>query len=312
MNKIGIIDLGTNTFNLIVANKSTNKLDIIFKKKIPVKLGEGGISKGVISKKAYVRGLDAISKFKKEITKFKLDKVVGVGTSAIRSAANGQEFLNEIFKQFHLEIDIISGDKEAELIYFGVKNAIHLKKQPILIVDIGGGSTEFIIGNDTEIFWKKSYQIGCARLLEKFNPSDPISINEIINIEKFFKTELDNLIVQAQNFEISDLIGCSGSFESLHKMLNYNNIEKNNLNKNTSFFELDISGYNQIQKMIIESKSIDRKKIKGLIPMRSEMIVMSVIIINFILKNIGIQNIKYSKFSLKEGLLDRILKNNYK
>jgi exopolyphosphatase/guanosine-5'-triphosphate,3'-diphosphate pyrophosphatase len=64
--------------------------------------------------------------------------------------------------------------------------------------------------------------------------------------------------------------------------------------------------------MIIESKSIDRKKIKGLIPMRSEMIVMSVIIINFILKNIGIQNIKYSKFSLKEGLLDRILKNNYK
>ncbi len=169
--RIAVIDCGTNTFNLLVVELQNASFKRIYTSKIPVKLGEGGINNKVIHKIPFKRGVDALVKFKNELNKLAVVEIYAFATSAIRDAENGIDFKKEVLIQSGIEINIIDGNKEAELIYKGNKLAMDLGTGPSLIMDIGGGSTEFIIGNKEHILWKKSYRLGAARMLEKFNPS---------------------------------------------------------------------------------------------------------------------------------------------
>ena len=167
--RITIIDMGTNTFHLLIADIKNNKLDFIMQKKIAVKIGKGGINNGLILNEAKKRALDCLGMFKKISLEYKVDKIKAVATSAFRSAKNSGELLWEIKKDLGINIDVISGDKEAVLIAKGVRTAMDIGKTPIMIMDIGGGSVEFIIANKTKNLWAKSFEIGGQRLLEKFH-----------------------------------------------------------------------------------------------------------------------------------------------
>jgi exopolyphosphatase/guanosine-5'-triphosphate,3'-diphosphate pyrophosphatase len=175
MSSIAILDLGTNTFQLLIANIIDNKPVLVFEESIAVKLGEGGIEKGYISEAAFDRGLSALKQFKKSIDQYQVKLVRAAATSALRSASNGAEFLEKIRSETGIIPEIITGEREAELIYQGVRAAINMGDEKCLIIDIGGGSVEFIICNQEEVFWKRSYDIGAARLMEQFHHSDPIS-----------------------------------------------------------------------------------------------------------------------------------------
>ena len=142
---IGVIDLGTNTFNLVIAEIQHDNYRVIHKKKISVKLGEGGISKDFIAPIPFQRGLDALRIYKGILRSMSVDCFYAVATSAIRSAHNGSEFVEKVKSELQININVIDGDTEADLIYRGVRQAIDLGEKPKLIIDIGGGSTEFII-----------------------------------------------------------------------------------------------------------------------------------------------------------------------
>ena len=137
-----IIDLGTNTFNLLIAESYPGKqYKIIYKEELPVKLGEGGITKRIISPAPFTRGIEAIKKHKTTIGKFTVQNIHAFATSAIRRASNGEEFVKTVFNETGIHINIIPGEKEAAYIYKGVKLAGLLNDQPSLIMDIGGEST---------------------------------------------------------------------------------------------------------------------------------------------------------------------------
>src|SRR5688572_19632471 len=146
--KIAILDLGTNTFHLLIAgvkpDKSWKKL---LMERVTVKLGQGGIDKKVISRTAYARGMHALEGFRSSLDNHPVDKIAAFGTAALRSAVNGKVFLEEARDRFGFEINLISGDEEAELIYYGVRQAVQVAGQKSLIMDIGGGSVEFIIAD---------------------------------------------------------------------------------------------------------------------------------------------------------------------
>ena len=181
---IAVIDCGTNTFHLlIVETKADGKFKILFKESVPVKLGEGGITSKIISEMPFHRGILALKYFKNIIRKHDPYKIVAYATAAIRNAANGNDFLQEAMNETQIEIQQIDGSKEAELIYYGVRQAVKLTEEKVLIIDIGGGSVEFIIVDKNEIFWKQSFEIGAALLLEKFKPTDPITPSEINEIK---------------------------------------------------------------------------------------------------------------------------------
>lgn len=306
MSKVAIIDLGTNTFNLLVAEIENSKpYKILLSTKLPVKIGEGGLAKNYITEAAFERGIKAIEQHLSNASRFKPEKIFAFATSAVRSAENGKEFANAIKQCFNIDIAIINGDREAELIYKGVREAIPLSNQRSLIMDVGGGSTEFIIGNKNEIFWKYSFNLGVARLLEKFNPSDPILPGEIENIRHYLKTELNPLFRALENFPVEELIGSSGSFDSLAEMIAYKFYNPEIL-KNTTHYTFKLEDFYHIHEILIKSTKADRMNMKGLVSMRVDMIVISSIFIEFILHECNLKKMRLSTYSLKEGVLAEI------
>lgn len=306
MKKIGIIDLGTNTFNLLISEVEGMNHKIIHKNKIAVKLGEGGITKGFITDQAFQRGLKALEKHRDTLRMYQVNECYALATSAIRSASNGTEFAEIVKSTLNLSINIIDGLEEAELIFAGVKQAIDLEDTPKLIMDIGGGSTEFIIANKTEVFWKKSYKLGASRLLEMIQPSDPITLEEVDKIDQHLEDELDELIEMVKAYDVDCMIGSSGSFDSLAEIISCK-IGNCRDWKNKNYFQFNMHDYNYVQRNLIQSTLKERLKMKGLIPMRADMIVISVVLINYILNTLTIHDLMLSRYALKEGLIHTLL-----
>jgi len=152
--KAAVIDLGTNTFHLIVAELSPAGVEVIYKTNVPVRLGEGRINENVIIPEAFERGIKTLNDFKQEIDRHGVTLVRAIATSAIRSAGNGVDFVAAASSRAGIEIEVISGEDEASYIFNGVK-ATGIITAPSLIMDIGGGSTEFIICNPDGQLWKK-------------------------------------------------------------------------------------------------------------------------------------------------------------
>ena len=299
--RVGIIDLGTNTFNLLIIDIiKEHSIQKIYKSNLPVKLGKEGFVGGMISSLAIERGIEALQFHKNSIKEYKCDKVFAFATSAIRSAVNGSDFTKIVKTKLDIDIQIISGETEAELIYLGVKNAIKLKEEIVLIIDIGGGSTEFIIANNEKIFWKNSYPLGIARIIERFKPSDPISITEIREIENYLTIELCDLLTEISKYRICTLIGSSGSFDTFASMVSIAlNHEKQ---ENKPFYEIPVEEFEKLNQILLKSTFSERANMEGLEPMRIEMIVLASIFTKFIIKNLNIKKLFQSEYAIKEGI----------
>lgn len=308
--RIAIIDLGTNTFNLMIVETSGQST---FKKlievKIPVKIGKGGINNSIITPDAFDRGVEALKKHKETIDIYNVSQTFAFATSGIRSADNGQEFVDSVKKEVGITIQVISGDQEAEYIHKGVKQAVELNHEKSLILDIGGGSNELIISNKDNVFWKRSFQLGIARLLEKFNPSDPIQQHEVKIIEDYLHAELKPLEEALLEHPVDILIGSSGSFDTFAEMIAHDLLILEEFEGKTHF-EIDLVRYNELHDKLIRSSHHDRTEMKGLEPMRIEMIVLASIFVNFIVNKYEIKKLIRSSYAMKEGVVSDILQLN--
>jgi len=292
-----VIDLGTNTFHLIIAELSATEPNILYKTNVPVKLGEGRINDNVIIPAAFERGIATLKEFKQEIEKHQVDVVKAIATSAIRSAENGQDFVKAAREQAGIEISIVDGNQEADYIYHGVK-ATGLINCTSLIIDIGGGSTEFILCNTREVLWKKSYNIGAARLQQAYFKSDPISLEEQEQIRQRLETELIDLRTACQEYNPVQLIGSAGAFESFAIMLN----EQEDL-KLLKSSPIALTSYQNLSKKLIMSSHEERKNFKGLIALRVDMIVIASLLTNYVLNTIKPEKFSVSTYDLKMGVL---------
>ncbi len=309
MKRIAVLDLGTNTFHLLISDvftdRSTKK---VFKSKIVVKLGEGGIHRNHIAEIPFKRGIVALKHYSEIILKHKVDKVYAFATSAIRSSVNGEEFVREVLKQTGIKVSVISGEEEARLICLGVRECLTMGDRPVLIMDIGGGSTEFIIADRSTIFARHSFNIGAARLLEMFKPSDPIKASEIKKVEAFLDQQILILDAAMAKFEIAQLIGSSGSFDTFAEMIGYRFQGKNVL-KNVNCYSFNITEYRKLHQILLKSTIEERMQMKGLIKMRVDMIVLASICTQFILKRYDLKEMALSKYALKEGALSDVIKS---
>ena len=302
-----IIDLGTNTFNLLIAKRlSNNTFQKIFNTKIAVKLGQGTINSGYIADVPFQRGINALKQYQQYLLDYNVEHTFAFATSAIRSASNGIEFVTQAKKITGITITVIDGNEEADLIYYGNRMAVQMNDEISLIMDIGGGSTEFILANQHTVFWKQSYLLGAARLLEKFNLSDPITPAEIIKFNSYLKEQLQSLLEAAQLFKPMELIGSSGAFDSVVDVIagKFNSV---GLNDAQTEYSIDMEKYYFISEMIKESTLKERYHINGLIDMRVDMIVISILLIDFVLTELNLIQMRVSTFSLKEGVISKKL-----
>lgn len=307
--KVAILDLGTNTFHMIITELLYDGYRVIHREKISVKIGQGGISQGYITNAAIKRALKAMVHFKAVCDKLCVHETHANATSAFRNAQNGLDVAFRIERLTGIKVNIISGDREAQLIYQGVKRALRIGNETSMILDIGGGSNEFIICNEQKVFWKRSFEIGAQRLLDKFHKSEPISLFEKQALESFLHQELEPLYRAIKRYQPSVLIGSSGSFDTLGE-ISRQQLKINKLPGQTEY-TLPLMQFFEIYHQIICKTKVERLAIPGMIEMRVDMIVVASILINFVVNSFNFEKIRISGYSLKEGILNDILNKVY-
>ncbi|HZX57221.1 MAG TPA: exopolyphosphatase, partial [Mucilaginibacter sp.] len=217
--RVAVMDLGTNTFHLLIAEGRISDFREIVHEHIAVKLGEGGINKDIIVPEAFERGIETMKKFGSQIDACDVHQLRAIATSALRNAANGGNFIEQVKRETGITIEIVDGNHEAAFIYNGVKAAGLLSAESSLILDIGGGSVEFIIGNKEGILWKQSFEIGAARLREIFHHTDPIPPASIEALNLYLEDTLGSLFTATKEMPVHDLIGSSGAFETFAELV---------------------------------------------------------------------------------------------
>jgi len=303
MSKIAIIDIGTNTFHLMIVDlEDDNK--VLHKEKVAVRLGKNGISNNKIMPDAQERALKTLHHFKKIADSFQVTTIKATATSAVRNADNGKAFVKFIKEQSGIAIQVISGIQEAHYIYRGVKQALPISSETSLIMDIGGGSVEFIICNNEEILWLHSFEIGAQRLLDKFHKHDPIEKEDIKSLHNFLELELKPLIEQTKKYKPTKFIGASGTFDTL---IDITYASQGLKKENAATYKLTRDAFNKIYLQLIKMNKAERLAIEGMSEMRVDMIVVASCLLDFIITKNNFSTIHVSTYALKEGVLSEIL-----
>ncbi len=302
--RVGIIDLGTNTFHLLIVEKNEHHTHTLLHESRAARIGEGGINRQIITEAATVRALEVLHYFREQLDAHGIDpqKAFAFGTSAIRNAQNRDEFCATIRQATGIRIQIIDGNEEARYIYQGVAKALDLGEEPSMIVDIGGGSVEFVIGNQDQIFWQQSFEIGGQRLMEKFMRTDPLSEADRKRLYNYFDEQLIPLANAVHQYAPTTLIGSSGSFDTLVDMDYYHRTGAGPEPGQTGF-DLPLAEFYRSYEQLLTRNHDERMAIPGMIALRVNMIVVAVCLIEYILRTHGIKHIRVSSYALKEGVL---------
>jgi exopolyphosphatase/guanosine-5'-triphosphate,3'-diphosphate pyrophosphatase len=302
--KLAIIDLGTNTFHLMIAEINGRKNHIIHTEKVAVKLGKAGINQDIIQEDAIDRAIGALKDFKSKMDYEDVAKIHAFGTSALRNATNANSVTERIKSSTGIDISIISGDEEAEMIYKGIQSALDLGDETSLIMDIGAGSVEFILANGTRALWKRSIEIGAQRILELYRIHDPITSEEIKQLDQFFESSLAEVHNAIQLYPLTTLVGSSGTFDTLSDLY----CAENNIFNSESDSEtpLTIEYFHSVYHRLIKMNRTERMNMIGMIELRVDLIVVGCCLVRYVLEKYKLKQVRVSRYSLKEGALAQI------
>lgn len=293
MNK-AVIDLGTNTFNLIIASVSNRNIEVKYTTKEGVALGMGGINDGYIHEDAIQRAVSCLKHFKQACDEWNVSEIKAIGTSAIRDAKNGQAFQKLIEKETGITIEIIDGLREAALIYKGISYTCPFEKRSV-IMDIGGGSTEFIIADKNGMENAVSLNIGVSRIFQLFKFQDPLNQTDIWQIEHYLERESQGFFDDKQ---VDVLVGASGSFETFYE-LTHNTSYPHGFETQTLVFDTFL----QTLESIIHSTQAERDVNPFIIPIRKKMAPIAAVKTRWVIRKLGVKSLVISPCSLKEGAL---------
>jgi exopolyphosphatase/guanosine-5'-triphosphate,3'-diphosphate pyrophosphatase len=304
--RLGIIDMGTNTFHLLITDIVDGKVHTLVNEKSAVGLGKGGINQGIITDEAIARAINTLKEFRIILDAHQVNHVIATGTSAIRTARNKNSFIDKIKEEVSIQVEVIDGPREAELIFRAVQEAIPMDDKPHLAMDIGGGSVEFIIGDSEKIIYKQSFEIGGQRLVERFHMHDPMREEDRLTMHHYFDTVLKPLDEAIKKYKPIQLIGCSGTFDTLAEMNILHHREKILLEKQTRYL-MSLVDFKRMRTQMVQSTRAERLKFPGMIELRVDMVVVAMCLIEHVLNFIHTNAIMVSTYSLKEGVLYTML-----
>ncbi len=292
--KVAVIDLGTNTFNLLIASVEAAAFHTLYHTKIGVALGMGGINEQKLAEESIQRALEALRIYKSKCDEYEVEEIRAFGTSAIRDAKNGDAFCELVQSELGISIRVISGLEEANLIYQGVKWSYDYA-QPAMIMDIGGGSTEFILADKNGVQKAVSLNIGVSRMYQQLQLSDPITQNDIRTIENWLEEHAKGKL---DGIRCDILIGSSGTFETLHEVY-----FRKKFPDSTKCIPMSADELKSVLDDIMRSTLEERTQNPFIIPIRQIMIPIASVKIRWVMKKLGVKQLLISPFSLKEGAL---------
>lgn len=297
--KLAVVDLGTNTFHLLIARElEYGGFEEVLRESVYVHLAEEGIEN--IGDKPFARALDAVMRFRMLLDQEGVTECRATATAAMRTASNGIALQNAIKDQSGIMPEIISGDEEARLIAKGVLQAVPVRDTRFLIMDIGGGSVEFILGSGNSIDFKKSYPIGVAVLKNRWKHSYPIQEEEKQAMMAFIASETEGLPQAIGSFRPEVLIGASGTFDVLAEY-----IPSARMNEHCA--KLDADKVTRAFQEIYDADWETLKSIHWVPEERRKLITSAFCLIEHVLGLHPFQTIYTSAYAIKEGFLAEMI-----
>ena len=296
--RVASIDIGTNTILLLIAGLDVGKVNPLFEMETIARLGEGVQKKGVLSQAAMTRGFQTLSQYMQRCRSMGVERVFAVGTSALREASNAYDFLRMIEERLGLTIDIISGEEEALFSFLAVVRDLgESDNSPILVVDVGGGSTEFILGKGDRVYGWVSLPLGAVRFTEQFLFSDPVREEEWQGMEKAIQERLSQIPRAGEPVKMVAVGGTATTLASVEQGLKDFVVEK------IHHFHLTREALrNQLH--LYRSKTIEeRKNIPGLAPARADVILAGAAILSMAMEELDCPSVLVSCHGVRYGVL---------
>jgi exopolyphosphatase / guanosine-5'-triphosphate,3'-diphosphate pyrophosphatase len=302
-NRLAAIDIGTNSIrSIVVQTDASGKYKILDDEKVMVRLGEGLNHTGRISPAAWERALEALSRQKKIIDGFQVRSIEAVATSAMRKAVNGPELVQAIREQVGLEVEVISGEAEAELAALSAFHNFDLDGVRHLIFDIGGGSLELITALGTHIEEIMSLELGAVFLTETFLKSDPVTDQEHQKLRKHVRKTLKSAFSTADRSALQCLVGSGGTITSIAAMIMANRRERYD---SSHGYELLRSEVVHLLAMLLRKTDKERRATPGLSPDRSDIIVAGVTAVDEVMDFFDVNLLRVNERGIREGLILR-------
>lgn len=295
--KRAAIDIGTNSIRLLIADVG-EELKRIEKRTTITRLGKGVDSRGLLNCDAILNSIDVLMQYKKAAYDYGIDEINAIATSAVRDAANRQEFIDLVKEKTGISIEVISGEKEAELGFAGASLAVCGRK--CTVIDIGGGSTELISGADGSISVSASINAGAVRVTEKFFHSGILDSHSILNACEFIRGLTGGIIETIRALGNREIVGIGGTATTLAAIdMKLSTYDPDKVHKYVLTKDRIDDMFYMLSGMSVE----ERKKIPGLQPKRADIIPAGALILKTILEDMGSDKITISESDNLEGLL---------
>ena len=296
------IDIGTNSMHLVVARADADGgFDLLTSEKEMVRLGSGGGDMKLLTPEAIDRGIAALHRMSKVAESFGAVDLAAVATSAVREARNGRDFIQRAKAEVGIDVEVISGFEEARLIHLGVLQALQVFDKRLLAVDIGGGSTELVVGQGMDILEARSMKLGAIRLTERFFPDGVVTVERVAECRAHVKAALAPVAWELRGHSPEVSVGSSGTIATLATMAAAKRGESVRQLNGLSFTSTEL------ESVIDDILAADeRRKLSGLDEKREDIILGGSLLLSEIFRSLGISSMMMSGFALREGvLLDR-------
>ena len=296
MSKIcAIADLGTNTFQLLISPLA--EFRVMEHLQRPVGLGMGAMEEVTLQEDAMDRAIACLTEFKQvflakggDISHF-----YAIGTSILRRASNSREFQKRVFNELGIHIRIIDGIQEAEYIYAGIRNSLPERwEKTSLVMDIGGGSVEFILFKGEKVLYRVSLEIGGLRLKSLFSVDNEFNLSVVGGLDAYVSKEMKSLVEACRESKPTVLIGAAGAFETILDI-------ENRVGAAPASCELDVPAFLQHKANLDALRYEDRVGYPGMKAFRASIFPYATFLVEKVLRELEIKELWFSSYSLKEG-----------
>ncbi|MEP7115455.1 MAG: Ppx/GppA phosphatase family protein [Ilumatobacteraceae bacterium] len=298
---LAALDIGTNSFHLVVARLIDNGYEIVTREKETVRLGHGGGDMKELSADAIDRGISSLRRMQR-IAAAHNAPVRAVATSAVREAHNSDVFLARARREAKVDIEVISGLEEARLIQLGVLQAVPAFEQRLILVDIGGGSTEVLVGERGEMLAARSFKLGAVRLTDRFFPNGTTTAESVSDCRSYVRSILASFEREVEEFGFDIAIASSGTAETIARIIHAARDDTGLRTFNR--FEFTVAEVRSIAESLAKKRTSDeRRSTAGLDPTRADIIVAGALVLEGVADTFGIKGFVFSEAALREGVL---------
>lgn len=295
------VDIGTLTCRLLIADLPPDgKLTEVRSERRILRLGEGVDQTKQLSVAAMDRVIQCLKEWQGLIGAAQVDAVTAVATSAVRDAANRDEFLDRVKREVGFDVELISGEEEARRTLLGIRSGLPPDVTDVLALDIGGGSTEFILDRPGQKPVVRSIDMGVVRLCERLLHHDPPTDEELRRAREWVAIETKAAVAGMRNYQEATFVGTAGTITSLAAMAQKLPTHEPARIHN---YKLQLSTIQEIEQTLLSRKKTDRVGLPGLEKGREEVIAAGAIIIRTIMETLGMSSVLVSNLGLREGVL---------